>query len=101
MPQDDHVDQWRRERRRAARVHHPDVGGDLDEYLRVTSEIDARWGLVDRATTPATTTTGVTGRATTLRRRVRGAGRGARRVGRAVRSQLPRGVPGARRWISL
>jgi len=35
---------WRAERAKAARRHHPDLGGDLQEYLRVTGEIDRRLG---------------------------------------------------------
>lgn len=95
------LSQWRRERRRAARTHHPDVGGDLDQYLRVVSEIDARLGPSDRPPARAGATTTVSGRRTAMRRRLRTATREAHRLSRRVRSRLPRGVPGARRWTEL
>jgi len=95
------LSQWRRERRRAARTHHPDVGGDLDQYLRVVSEIDARLGPSNRPPARADATTTVSGRRTAMRRRLRTATREAHRLSRRVRSRLPRGVPGARRWTEL
>lgn len=95
------LSQWRRERRRAARAHHPDVGGDLDEYLRVVGEIDARLGPVDRLPAVAGVTTTVSGRRVSVRRRLRTVRRRTRGLSRAVRSRLPRGVPGARRWSEL
>lgn len=95
------LSQWRRERRRAARAHHPDVGGDLDEYLRVVGEIDARLGPAGRPTAAAGVTTTVSGRRVSVRRRLRTVRRRTRGLSREVRSRLPRGVPGARRWSEL
>lgn len=97
---------WRTERRQAARRHHPDLGGDAQEYLRVIASIDERYGLcVDpggSSTDPrhAGTTTGVDP-LTTVRRALRRWVRRSRRLTRTVPTKLPRSIPGARRYTTL
>lgn len=97
---------WRAERRRAARAHHPDLGGDAQEYLRVIAAIDARYGLcVDPGGRPpgaahAHTTTG-TDPVTTIRRALRRWARRTRRLTRTLPTRLPRTFPGARRYTTL
>jgi len=98
---------WRAERRRAARRHHPDVGGDLREYLRVTADIDARYGLDPKAATygSAPETRGRTSarndRRSRARRRLAASVGRTRIVSNAIRSRLPRWVPGARRYTRI
>jgi len=98
---------WRAERRRAARAHHPDVGGNLDEYLRVTAGIDAKYGLDPKATTSGSApgTRGHTSvrddRRSRALRRFRASTRRARALSKTMRSQLPRWVPGARRYTQI
>lgn len=97
---------WRAERRRAARRHHPDVGGDAQEYLRVIAATDARYGLcVDPGGRPSGPTQArTTTRAdllTTPRRTVRRWARRTRRLTRTLPTRLPRSIPGARRYTTL
>ena len=97
---------WRAERRRAARSHHPDLGGDAQEYLRVIAAIDAKYGLcVDPGgSSPGPTHARTTTRAdlvTTIRRTVRRWARRARRLTRTLPTGLPRSIPGARRYTTL
>jgi len=98
---------WRAERRQAARRHHPDVGGNLQEYLRVTADIDARYGLDPKATTyrPASGAGGLTfvrnDRRSRARRRLAASVRRRRALSKALRSRLPRWVPGARRYTHI
>jgi len=98
---------WRAERAMAARRHHPDVGGDLQEYLQVTSEIDRRHGY---PTNPATQgLTASPGGSTSVRsdlrsrarRRVGALARRRRALSRTTRSALPRWAPGARRYTQI
>ncbi|MEJ5945936.1 hypothetical protein WDZ17_11595 [Pseudokineococcus basanitobsidens] len=98
---------WRAARRRAARRHHPDLGGSADAYLAALAEVDAAHGRgpggAGRGGTgwggPAPGPVVVT---TSLRRRaLRVTLRGARDASRAIRRRLPPGVPGSRRWGSL
>lgn len=37
--------QWGRARARAARAHHPDLGGNVDTYLEALHQVDARYGV--------------------------------------------------------
>ena len=98
---------WRAERASAARQHHPDVGGDLQEYLRVTSEIDRRHGhgTNPAAHGPASDPGGHTSVRNSWRSRARrrlGALARRRRVlSKATRSALPRWAPGARRYTRI
>lgn len=94
--------EWAAARRRVARRHHPDVGGDPDEFVRSLADVDARF-------TPAPATPGRSAarRVTTLKglyrlKRTRYALRRGRRAGaRRIRSTLPRHFPGSRRTIEL
>lgn len=89
---------WRAARRRAARSHHPDVGGSAEAYLAALADVDARFGRLPTGR-PAGPEVVVT---TSVRRRaLRVALRGARGASRAVRRRLPPGVPGSRRYGSL
>ncbi|RYV50840.1 hypothetical protein [Pengzhenrongella frigida] len=97
---------WRAERRHAARSHHPDLGGDAQEYLRVIAAIDARYGLcVDPGGRPSGRTyaraAAEADLLTAARRTVRRWARRARRLTRTLRTRLPRSIPGARRYIEL
>lgn len=80
-----------RARRALLRRHHPDLGGDPDEFVRVLAAI-GRLGGSERQV-PAVTTAVVTDRL--------GGGRWRRRRRRAltrVQGALPRRMPGARRY---
>ena len=98
---------WRSERRAAARLHHPDVGGDTQEYLRVIAAIDTQYGLGAAASeaSPLARAAGRaplrTGRLTRARRRAGRAFRRARQLTQKIRARLPRRVPGARRYTQL
>lgn len=39
------AEQWSGARARAARQHHPDMGGDVDAYLNALSVVDAQFGV--------------------------------------------------------
>ncbi len=39
------AEQWRRARARAARRHHPDMGGDVETYLDALLAVDAQFGV--------------------------------------------------------
>jgi hypothetical protein len=81
---------WRAERRRAARDHHPDVGGDPQEYLRVITAIDARYGLcVDPGGAQRPTRARTTTRASRLAATRRAARRWVHRTARLTRNALP------------
>lgn len=102
--------QWRREQRRIARTHHPDVGGEPGRYLRLMQDLDKRFGFG-----PGTSRADVNGalsrpgprepvpvvirtsRGVRLRRKLH---RSAQVV-RGVRARLPARMPGARRYIDL
>lgn len=84
---------WRQARRDVARRHHPDVGGDPEEYVRLMMEVDRRLGpsakLADQAQPW---------------RLLRVLSRSRRRIKvttRAVRGHLPRSWPGSRRYFDL
>jgi len=86
---------WRAERRAAARRHHPDLGGDTQEYLSVMAEIDRRHGagavrllVADDHRSRAV-------------RRLRATARRARAASRTARTRLPRWAPGARRYTQI
>ena len=81
---------WRADRRRAARDHHPDVGGDTQEYLRLIAAIDARYGLcVDPGGTPRPTRARPTTRVGRLTATRRAAHRWVHRTRRLTRNALP------------
>lgn len=98
---------WRVDRRHAARHHHPDVGGDLQEYLRVTAEIDRTYGYGPKLATYrlGSATSGSASvrkdRRSRARRSLKAWRRKARAVSRNMRSRLPRWAPGARRYIQI
>lgn len=98
---------WRAERRAAARRHHPDVGGDVQDYLRVTADIDLRYALGAAAArygsapnTEARTFVRNDRRSRALRR-FRTLARGRRALSKTIRSRLPRWAPGARRYTQI
>lgn len=84
---------WQGARRAAARRHHPDLGGDTDTYLAALAEVDRRFA--------AAPTTSPSGRWVRIRRAMNRQRRRSRTRVRAVRARLPRGMPGARRYIDL
>ncbi|MGJ7440736.1 hypothetical protein [Aquipuribacter sp. MA13-6] len=83
--------QHRTERRAVARRLHPDLGGDVEQYLAALAEVDRRHG-------PAPA--GHPGPASRRSRRS-GLRRRMNRAVRAARRRLPRHVPGARRYARL
>lgn len=78
---------WTLARHRAARTYHPDRGGDVATYLDALAAVDARFGFPAASDHEAP--------------KVVGASRRRRRPLRAVRTRLPRWVPGARRYIQV
>lgn len=74
-------------RRAAARAHHPDLGGDPEEFIRA---------LAVAAATPQEPRYDVRPSS-----RLRLARRAVRRTARAARGRLPRVVPGSTRYIGL
>lgn len=98
---------WRAERAKAARRHHPDVGGDLHEYLRVTAEIDRRHGHGSNsaghrpASDPGCHLSARKGWRARARRRLGALARRSRALSKTTRSTVPRWVPGARRYTQI
>ena len=87
---------WRTERRHAARSHHPDLGGDAQEYLRVIASIDATYGLcVDPGGPPPVPTQADLGQAP----RAAAHWWARRRLPRTALTRLPRLIPGVRRDV--
>lgn len=93
--------QWRSARRNTARRHHPDVGGDREEYIERMREVDRQYGVDDAPTQPGGVSGSASGRAHLVGRAVRRARRRARQRLRRVRGQLPRRMPGSRRYFDL
>lgn len=87
--------QWEAERRRVARRHHPDLGGDTASYLAALAEVDRRFGAMDPGVELHTDLWTRVRRDLTRRRR------GTRARVRKLRQRLPRGVPGSRRYFEL
>ena len=79
------------ERRALLRRHHPDLGGDPDEFVRLLAALDE----AERAPGAATTTV------RTHRARRAGWRRRPRLVVRRVSTALPRRLPGTRRYGRL
>lgn len=96
---DDRAD-WQRARRAVARRYHPDLGGDLDTYLRKVRAVDHAYGHQVRTRGPGVVVTSAGALARLRRARHRGV-RTSRRMVRSVRAHLPRGVPGRRRYTSV
>lgn len=92
----------RARRRAAVRRHHPDHGGDLDTFLRVMADLDREAALLATpgAGSAAPLQVVVTG-AGPVRRAGRTVARAGREAVEVVRTRLPRGVPGARRYGRL
>jgi hypothetical protein len=98
---DDTSEALARARRDVARRLHPDLGGDVAQYLAALADVDHRFGM-DACGAAGRSTVGQTGgRLRPLTRAASLTVRTARRSGRYLRSRLPRGAPGARRWINL
>lgn len=101
-----HYAAWRAEWLGAVRQHHPDVGGDLQEYLRVTADIDRRHGhgpLTTRRNVPDARVhmSARSDRRSRARLRFKASVRRARTVSKTMRSRLPRWAPGARRYTRI
>ncbi len=84
--------EWLAARAKVARRHHPDLGGDVSEFIAALAEVDAAF---------AATTRAADGRWVRLRRGVNRSVRRRRSTLRTLRARLPRKVPGARRYIDL
>lgn len=87
---------WGRARARAARAHHPDLGGDVNTYLEALRQVDARYGVgaagapdlhVHRSGAPSA--------------RLRRTARAARRVTRSMTRRLPQRFRPGRAYIDL
>lgn len=78
-------------RRAAAKRHHPDLGGDADEFVRVMQGLAAGDGGWD----PLTVTV------TTRSRAARAVRTTSKTVLATVRRRLPRSFPGSRRYGHL
>lgn len=96
--------EWARQRRRAAAEHHPDRGGDTDDYLAALAAVDRAFGVHDRSAAErepsSRSATQVHVMRTWRGSRMRLARRTRRAVG-IVRHRLPRTFPGARRSIDI
>lgn len=99
---------WRRARRQVALRHHPDLGGDVDVYLRRMHEVDAAF---ERRGEPTSGTYAgsqqdlsdllVTPAQWPRARVLRGLRRRGRKAVTRVRARIPRRFPGARRYYDL
>jgi hypothetical protein len=90
-------DDLRAARRRAARLHHPDLGGDERAFVEEMSRLErvARTGPTGSAPVPAVPDLFVVG---TTRGRVARAVRRVRPVLDLLGRRLPAGTPGVRRY---
>ncbi|GAA2030660.1 hypothetical protein GCM10009740_20430 [Terrabacter terrae] len=102
--------EWARLRRRAAAVHHPDRGGDVDAYLSAMAAIDRAFAVPGQAASPTDASTPAasqevgavdvvvirTWRGTRMR-----LARRTRHAASRVRGRLPRSFPGARRTTDI
>lgn len=79
------AEQWSRARARAARQHHPDLGGDVDTYLDALRGIDAKFGVGTFAPAQVVVHRDRSNRARLARALVRG-----RRATRRVMAHVPR-----------
>ena len=86
-------------RRAVARRLHPDVGGDVHEYLAAMEQVDRQFGAGRPDQSLATHTPGpvVLHRSSPLS----SAGKRTRAAMRTVQSALPNGWPGSRRYGRL
>lgn len=95
----------RARRRAAARLHHPDLGGDPAVFARVMSELDAAGATPPTGSTTSTGTAAtnpvVTVRATRRSPVARLVGATRRQVLHSVRTRIPRSLPGSRRYGHL
>ncbi len=80
-------------RRRVARRHHPDLGGDPDEFVRAMARVDEQFA--------AAGDSGPSRRWYVAKRYRYAVRRGLRSAARRVRASLPRSAPGSRRYHDL
>lgn len=100
---------WRKMRRQVARRHHPDVGGDLEGYLRRMHEVDEQFSTGRRSMARVKVSGPAFGSLLSLgpprrlpgARRIRVIRRHGRKAVARARARLPRGLPGARRYFDL
>lgn len=94
--------EWMRERRAIIWAHHPDRGGSAKDLTSHLEELNQRWGDPGRPGSPyAEVVAGGSSRWAPVRRIGSRATRAARTGTRTVRSAIPRGWPGSRRYIEL
>lgn len=91
-------ERWRRERRAVVRRHHPDVGGDPAVLQALLEDVDRRHGVAAASPDDPLPAVRPTPR---LRRLLRSARRTARHGTRTVRTRIPTGWPGRRRYLDL
>ncbi len=87
LPGEERTRLERSRRRAAAKLHHPDLGGDPDAFIESMRQVEDPMPVVGRASTLARASR-------TVRRRGRDAVRG-------LRQHLPRSFPGSRRYGRL
>lgn len=104
------VAQWRRARREVIRDHHPDRGGDPEEFRRLLDALDRTnpergTGLVSsRASSTTWDSVSLTPHSAPVEIFLRATSRSrrrTRRVTRKIREQIPTGWPGSRRYLDL
>ena len=86
-------------RRAVARRLHPDLGGDVEEYLAAMARVDQQFGAAGHTTPP-----GTQGEVPTVLHRGSPLGSVRKRTRAAVRTvqhALPHGWPGSRRYGQL
>lgn len=96
-------DAWHRERRRVARQHHPDTGGDPEVFVSQLAEVDRRYGFAPSGGRTRTVVTVMSGQLLPVRlaRARRRLGRRSKNYTRRLRSRIPRRVPGSRRYFDV
>ena len=83
-------EQWRLERRQAARRLHPDRGGSAETYLAELARIDARYAATTSVRPPPTAGGGQVVVTRTTRSRIRARARATRRAARHLARRLSR-----------
>ena len=87
---------WARARARAARAHHPDLGGDAESYLEALRQVDLRYGV-----TTADASHIAIHRSGAPSARARRALRASRRRARSLSRRLPQRFRPGRTYIEI
>ena len=84
-------------RREAAKRHHPDLGGDADEFIRAMRTLSPSERREAGGTSDSEVTIRVTGRS----RARHWVSKSQRHLVKGLRSRIPRPLPGSRRYGQL